>query len=92
MLRHWAIRCPRNSQQDVVQAGHSQGWESLGCPGDSEWDRAHLQNLTDECATMAAHWTSGLILKIIFALSINETVETYSLLCSYTVVLEQIFY
>ena len=57
-----------------------------------QWDRAHLQNLTDECATMVAHWTSGLILKIIFALSINETVETYSLLCSYTVVLEQIFY
>ena len=38
MLRHWAIRCPRNSQQDVVHTGHSQGRKSLGCPGDLRWD------------------------------------------------------
>ena len=42
MLRHWAIRCPRNSQQDVVHTGHSQGHKSLGCPEDLPmglWDR-----------------------------------------------------
>ena len=41
VLRHLAIRCPSNSQYNVVQTGHSQGWvslESLGLPVEL-WDR-----------------------------------------------------